>query len=258
MTTTNLCNFHKSKIFYLLNILILSITAFADHSSYSGQVKLEKFAGKIYIIHTHDYSSKMMKSRLLTQKTPCSIFDTLNTYSKIQISIDSGLTWKISPAPPLSNIVIDTINNKIIGLSQIKYHNHLQIAVYKFDGSLEFSASVSESSVGLANSEFRLLSSPNESILKKLKILFRNSDSTYFEFPKTLDPNSDAKHFLLSHLSNNPILPNANETVSNFVNWYNDTAVDAAITTKTNSIYLKILDQNSVYRFIPLDHGCNP
>jgi hypothetical protein len=260
---TDVANNKKMKILHKILMIILigfSSQVKADFASYSDSLRLRVESDNYVIIHFHDWTINSKDKRYEMISTHQDPFTDNNDYSYIECidkRTDSVIFRK--PCPALTKIKISEDEGYIIGISKIKLWNPIHLVVFDTKGVLIKKRHISPQEAKLSISDYATfkLRFPSEyAYLDSINRVYNVGDSVFIDFlsmgmPKRL---GDAWSYLYDFSAKNHLSDNFNESVTNWIFWFNDKNQDIRFENKDNQFYsISLLDYKGQRIEIPID-----
>lgn len=137
------------KLYHLILIVVLTLISkpsFADLFGYNKVVTVVKETNSYKFIHFHDWSEKTRKKRFEVTSNENKIFSDTNDFSFLLcVKKKTSDTIFKKPCSVIENLIIDSKNEMVIGISEIKLWNPYQLVVYDFNGNLIFKKRITNS-----------------------------------------------------------------------------------------------------------------
>jgi hypothetical protein len=212
-------------VFFLI-LLALHIHMFPDATGYSEKKLMTISDKRITVVHKHDWTESTKKARwkmFLGDQNP---FTKKNNYASLG-GIDNNSHYFLfkSPTPALTYLFISEDSKFIIGLSNIKLLNPVQLVLFDIGGNLLFYTSISVDEAKMSPSEFSVFEKKyprDASKLKRLKRIYHIGDFIYINCG-TIPPLSErAWDYLYAWNGPSHLSKNFTESVTNFVDWYKE------------------------------------
>jgi hypothetical protein len=221
----------KTRSFALL-LALLAVTgiglrgARADIGSYNSIVDLRADGDTFIVKHHHDWSQATEASRYQMITTHQDPFRADNDYANIAwYSRDNGRRLRMFPSPALTWLGVSRDSRYVIGLSNVKLHNPYQLVVYNRAGELLLKRHIGDQVACLTPAKYRELRHShsrqfeilNERIWTKDGVVY--VDFLTMEMPTRLGLLWDT---LYAFVCPSPFSPNFSESVTNWVDWYDE------------------------------------
>ena len=214
----------------------------ADMNSYSDSLKIRVESENLIVIHFHDWTEKSRDKRFKMISTNQDLFDNENDYSYIEC-IDKNTNQIIfkKPCSALRHIEISTDEKYIIGISNIKLWNPIQLVIFDINGNLLKKRHIAPKEAKFSVDDFSSFKTEYPTqyhYLDSLKRIYKFNDSIYVDFlsmgmPKKI---GDAWDYLFKFYTNNHLSDNFSESVTNWIYWYNEKSPDIKTETINNNL----------------------
>ena len=129
-------------------LLVTCAPARADRVGYQGVVDLHAESELLTVTHHHDWSPATHDARWKMIATTQDPFSAENDYAWLAVrERASGAELFRRPVPPLNYLWISPDSNYVVGLSEVKSWNPVQVVVFRRDGQRLFEASLANQGV---------------------------------------------------------------------------------------------------------------
>jgi len=206
--------------------IVLATPASADRARYSGSNDLTARSATLIVRHRHDWS--LLSERLtFSADTP---FGVEPGVSSLEFRTTGKPVIRIS-SPPLTFLLVTPDSRYVIGLSQIKALNDVQLVVFDRDARPLLKRHIASEVYGFSPEAYRQLRTRHAKALSELDRYarfvqmpygWREGGKVYLDiWTATTEPGwSRLFEDLYPAMQRSPYSPNIGESVSNFVYWY--------------------------------------
>ena len=215
-------------LFIMGCLCFTAIMGIADSHGYNEKKQLVAESDKLIVTHFHDWSDSNRESRLRVLgrhwfKDP---FSPLNDYAYIECrdKTSNSVLFKI-PSIALTHIKISPDSRYIVGLSNIKFDNPLQLIVLNAQGGILFRMHIAPKEAFLTHDEFVAFKKNYPGaylILDGMNGFTEDADGVYIDYSRMDMPRllGNAWEYLYNKEAPHHLLGDFWESVSNFIDWY--------------------------------------
>tara|TARA_B100000809_G_scaffold41675_1_gene36278 strand:- start:15 stop:773 length:759 start_codon:yes stop_codon:yes gene_type:complete len=212
---------------YLAALVLLTLISSKpnDWRRYSRIVKIKTESNDFVVKHYHNWklttnnqdckkSAKMINSPF-ESASGCAYMVCFNK-ENLKDSI-------IFPSSALNHILISKNQKYIVGLSNIKIGNPYQLLVWNIKGELIYKRHISSIEAKLTQTDFEYFKKNHPSSYNAIlenNLLVKKGGNYHIDFT-ALTSKDDSWKYLYSHQSPNYLSNNFSESVTNFIEWYN-------------------------------------
>lgn len=207
--------------------IVLATPAFADRVRYSGSKDLTAHSASLIVRHRHDWSL-LPVALTFSAGTP---FGVEPSVSSLEFRTDSGGSVVRISSPPLTFLLVTPDSRYVIGLSQIKAGNDVQLVVFDRDARLLLKRHIAGDVYGFSPDTYRQLRTKHAKAFSELDrharfvqmpYGWRQDGMVYLDiWVATTEPGwSRLFEDLYPAMRGSPYSANIGESVSNFVYWY--------------------------------------
>lgn len=213
-------------------LALLSVRLLADVIAYGDKRTIEIESASYQVSHTHDWSrSSQLVALSLADDAAERIFGPGNHIASLRVLRRSDSTVLIdTPSPAFTRLWISPDETLLVGLSRVKIHNPVQLAVWELpSGRLLWREHIA-SDVFLLSAE--ALAAHNRDFPESVaylrafsRPLRQSGGNTVVDLHRLGAPNKlgdRAWRALYAHQNAHPYSPNFSESVTNWVNWYRE------------------------------------
>ena len=230
----------------------------ADHVGYSEVLTVETNSDRLLVRHVHDWSDRTREARYLMISTHLDPFRSDNTYAYIECFEQGSNRKRFKlPSPALTYLWISPGSKYIVGLSKIQLWNPYQLVIWDTSGTLLFKEHISPEGACLSEREYDSLILGNSDLWTVFsERTIRRKDSLFVDYQLMGTPDLLGKslwEFLYAHTCRSPYSKNFDESVTNWVWWYNEEKPDIrCIEDKGSLTAISLLDINGQRIVIPV------
>ena len=198
----------RTAIAFIALLAVAGAGVKADVTAYNAVVDLSAAADTFTVRHHHNWSMKRRQAFLEWQSRP------------------AGKVLSRTPTPALTWLGVTNDSRYVIGLSNIKLDNAHQLVVYTHDGGLLLQRHITPHVACLMPAAYRELERKHAMQMRALRqFAWVNAETVYVDFfrpdaPRVLG--RSLRDELIDNTCPHPWLGRATETVSNFVQWFDE------------------------------------
>ena len=207
--------------------IALTNPALADRVRYSGSKDLEARSASLIVRHHHNWS--LLPEQL--KFSPDTPFGVEPEVSSLEFLRGTGESVTHISSPPLTFLLVTPDSRYVVGLSQIKVANDVQLVVFDRDARLLLKRHVAAHVYGFSSETYRDLRIKHSEAFAELdrysRVVqmpygWRQDDTIYLDiWIATKEPGwSRFFNDLFPAMRRSPYSANFGESVSNFVYWY--------------------------------------
>jgi hypothetical protein len=201
---------------------------YADVAGYAGVRDIVVEDAQLRVEHHHDWSGKTRKSRWKMISTHQDPFRSDNDYASLTVTDKkTGQQLFRVPVPALTDLWISPDSRYVLGLSEIKVWNPVQVVLYDRAGRRLLARSIEVDEAAFTPEEFEKLLRKHPKARGELeRVCHREEGRVFVNLGEAPDGTWDVlyRHLRPSHLS-----PNFSESVSNWVYWFDSEAPKPAL-----------------------------
>lgn len=137
-------------------LILAPFSAHADHNGYTKTITLTAQGGGWSCVHRHDWSDTSLAARRRMIRSSQDPMGRENDFSYLECKsdADSRLMFR-TPVPALTHLWISGDNHFIVGLSNVKLDNPIQMIVLAPSGAVVFRAGLAAEEACLSADEYR-------------------------------------------------------------------------------------------------------
>jgi len=211
---------------FFVCVLILNQFIFADSNRYAEKRLIVARTEKYLFVHRHDWSESTIKKRRKMFFGDQNPFSRKNDYSWIEcVDVDSNRVLFTKPVPALTYLYVSPDSRFIIGLSNIKFLNPVQMVVFNSSGDMLFNTQITSQEVKMTMEEFFTFKTKHSETVKRLsslKRLYENNEHVYINFSMIKGIRQKTWLYLFNWISRSHLSKNFSESVTNFIDWYKE------------------------------------
>ncbi len=213
-----------SAMFIVMGMLVAKLSV-GDTVAYPEVRDLRAEGSEFFVDHHHDWSGSTRKRRSTMMASHQNPFTSENNYAYVSAKKkDTGVLLFRHPSPALSWIGVTADSRYIVGLSNIQLDNPYQLVVFDSTGQLLAKQHVTATVACLTPEEYHGLKIRYASKFQVLQGHVCSRDGRiYIDYERMNMPRRLGSLWaqLSEHRCPSPFTPNARESVTNWVEWYN-------------------------------------
>ncbi|MCJ7483179.1 MAG: hypothetical protein MUO31_09465 [Thermodesulfovibrionales bacterium] len=204
-------------------LLLLGRNLSPDAAGYAGNKVFLAKNDDLTVIHGHNWSQETREKRwrmIIGDQNP---FTRKNDYAYIECVNNKthDVLFK-TPTPALTHLYISEDSRYIVGLSNIKLDNPVQLVLLDNSGKVVFYMSISSEEAKLSMSEYQAFESKFPKEARKLKAnnqIFKIKDTLYLNY-NVMPFGEKVRMYLFNYLVPSHFSKNFSESETNFIDWY--------------------------------------
>jgi hypothetical protein len=220
----------KNRTFLIVFLYFMSLLVLADSHGYNEKKQIVIESDKLIVSHFHDWSdgNKEKRSRVFGLDGLKDPFSSLNDYAYLECrdKKSGSIRFRI-PSIALTHIQISPDSRYIVGLSNIKLDNPLQMIVLNSQGEVFFRMHIAPKEAFLTHDEFAKFKTKYPDayrILDGMNGFSTELDGVYIDYSRMNMPRllGSAWDFLYGKEAPHHLLGDFGESVTNYIFWYQE------------------------------------
>ena len=245
----------KRRHFVSIVLLGLPMVLRADGSGYGGTHQVTAEKGPLTFRHVHNWDSPKVEELFSDLTHHERFFSPVNDFAFVELRDGATVLFR-SPSPALTYLWISPDAQFFVGLSRVKLYNPYQLVVWQRDGTVVHREHISSWVARLSpdqRREFAKLHPKAEEFLSGR--YFVHGDATYLDYSLLGVPNNignAAWGYLYPFRVRHPYSDDFSESVSNWVEWYDDNGPELAIDRSGAALTLSLRSPDGKRVTIPI------
>jgi hypothetical protein len=204
---------------------VLAVAAFAargaraDAVGYEEVIDIDAAGGGVTCRHHHDWSYDTHRARWQVISTHADMFNAENDFAWLACSRGEREVFR-SPSPALTKLWVSDDGLYVVGLSNVKSWNPIQVVVFETSGKRIFAAPISSQESCFTVAEYRAFLRAHPAARTRLRERAVVVDGKVYAEMTWVAGDEGAFDELVKRRCANHRRANISESVSNWVSWY--------------------------------------
>lgn len=243
------------RLFLSLVLLLAPIASHADFNGYGGTHEVTVVQGTLTFRHVHNWDARKVDELFSDLTHHERFFSAANDFSFVELRDGNALLFR-SPSPALTYLWISPDAQFFVGLSGVKLRNPYQLVVWQRDGTVVHREHISAEVAQLSPEQRREFARRYPKAEQFLSArYFVHGNSTYLDYSLLGVPNNigaAAWDYLYSFRVRHPYSDDFGESVTNWVEWFDEKQPEVAISRSGPEVTLSLRSPKGKRMTIPI------